>query len=186
MAHSDAIESAALESIAAQVGLRLPGFRPESGLITLHESLQLWLLPTGTLAQAETREVDLSEVAVRSDRWHHQLRDGNHAFGFARSRLEQQTWVLHELFDTPIAASIDLAIGTVDEKVSVGDPLVRLLFAPAFQAYALWILDEGSEESRVVVAHAPTQFDIGRNTVLRSSDLLFQMARMNPIIGLST
>jgi hypothetical protein len=186
MAHCDPIESSALHRIAKQVGDRLSTFRPESGIVTLHESLQLWLLPPGAMNRAETRDADLAEYAVKSNRWHHQLHDGLNVFGFARSTSERnQNWILREIFETPIAASIDDAITTVDKQVCTGDPLVRLVYAPAFQLYALWLVEEG-KNTRVAVAHAPAQFSLPRNEVFNSSVLVRLLRNEEPIVGVSS
>jgi hypothetical protein len=187
MAHADTIDSAAIQSLALQVGQRLADFRPPSSLVTLHESLRLWLLPPGdaTLFQAQTRDVDLAEIAQPSDRWHHQLHDGGEPFGFARSTQKDHRWELHEIFDTPIAASIHTAILTVEEQPSLGDPLVRLVYAPAFQTYTLWLVDAGRANSRVVVAYAPSQFAVTRNLVVESPVLLRELSLLSPIVGLS-
>jgi hypothetical protein len=186
MAHADPFESAALTIVAGQIGRRLATFRPESMSVTVHETFQLWLLPPGSLATPQPP--DLLQIAVRSKRWHHQLHDNNSVFGFARSNQEPNgQWMLHELFDTPIAAEIDEAISVVDQPMVFGDPLIRLVFAPAYQLYALWLIDAPvANTSRAVVASVPSQFSLPRFQVVPSQMLLQSLSIQEPIAGVST
>jgi hypothetical protein len=184
MAHTDSLDSKVLDTVAGQIGERLVVFRPTSVGVTVHESFQLWLLLEPNVAAWAGR--DLLALARKSDRWHHQLHEGGSVFGFARSAQDKDgLWRLHELFETPIAQTIDQAITVVDAQAQTDDSVVRLLFAPAYHLYALWLINEGQPISSVIVADAPSQFDLPRNVRLDSARFLSQIASREPIVGIS-
>jgi hypothetical protein len=185
MAHTDSIDRNALSAIASQVALRLTRFPGDVPALSLHESFQLWIPVGPPLQRAAAMGQDLTGAVEFSGRWHHQLKSGPEAFGFARSGMEPNgNWRLHEMFESPIAAEIDRAIDIADSVDPDRDPLVRLLFAPSHQLYGLWLMD-GSQDSRIIIAHCPDSMNLPRFETLGSTNFLRLLSAVPGVTGLT-
>src|SRR5262245_20890226 len=142
MAHADALPQGVIDNVASQVGAEagkgLGAAVLQSKTMELTESFSLWALGADVVAKTYA---DLAQLARQTGRWHHQIKIDGKAQAFARSMPlgpDAANWSLRELFRSEIAGKIDEAIAWVDTNVT-GDPLVRLLVAPAYQLHAFWL-----------------------------------------------
>src|SRR5205807_839760 len=159
MAHADALPSDVIDNVADQIGAEagksLGAAVLQRKAMELTESFSIWSLG----ADAVTRSnVDLSQLARQTGRWHHQIKIDGKAESFAQSMPlgpDAASWTVRELFESDVAKKIDDAVEWIDHNVH-GDPVVRLLIAPAYHLHAFW-LKEG-DVSHVLVADMPPSF----------------------------
>lgn len=199
MAHSKQMPQDALASIAEQVGERIADVAPEimqvsydggAAPLRLGESFELWLLGADDV-ESSGRWPDLAKLATPTGRTHHQIKLDQRGMGFARSLKSDdgsEDYSVRELFVSQLAGEIDRAIDWIDrhEDELRGDPLVRLLFAPAYQVYAFWLYEQQSGESSVLLVSSPPQFfDLGREQLLDGVEFIMSLRANKPIAGVS-
>lgn len=137
----------------------------------------------------------LEQLATPANQWHHQVRYGGQAQAFARSMSpgdsdpaalaapgSTSTPDVMALFTSPLAERIDQAIDWIDLNVP-GDPLVRLLIAPAFYLHALWLTENGQDQ--VLVVDRPDSMEwLSYQTLYDGADFLNLLAGQTPVQGL--
>lgn len=181
MAHTESLPDAVLDHVARQLAGRLGTLDPSLAEVSvgLAESFPVWLLeqPHG----GET----LDELATRTNQWHHQIRTGDgRAVAFARSTYPSGSGDEDDepgLAMSDIAARLDDTIVWIDRNVP-GDPLVRLLVAPAYHLHAFWLTEP--VRSSVVVSDFPA--DIGEivgGYLYSDRDFLAALRSAAPITG---
>lgn len=131
-------------------------------------------------------DLDISQLARQTGRWHHQIKIDGKAESFARSvplGPDAANWSVRELFQSEVAQKIDEAIDWIDSNVT-GDPLVRLLIVPAYHLHAFW-LKEG-DASRVLVVDMPASFTRPQyNKLYTSKEFLEALTEEQHVIGIS-
>jgi hypothetical protein len=200
MAHSDKVPDKALRDVAAQLGEIIGDVLPQSQLLSamgepsmtpppdLGETFAVYRLdPVGVSKFQETGS-DLLHLAKPTGRWHHQIVVDGRGEAFARStaaKMDQGNASLRGLFVSPLATRIDNAIRWINENVG-GDPLVRLLVAPAYQIHAFWLVYEGQPESKVFIIKAPSRFSgLKRSRLLKSRQFLKTLSTKGHLTGIS-
>jgi hypothetical protein len=98
----------------------------------------------------------LNQIATFTGRWRHQVHASGRAVLAARSVGEPgpDGRVLDEVWSDPTVAAVDDAVAWVDANTT-GDPLVRLLVAPAVDLTALWLLDAAEGGDGLLVVARP-------------------------------
>lgn len=185
MAHADPFPTAALDVVSRQVGSRLAGVVPDDLIqnvpIELAESFAIWMLALDATTRANE---DLSHLARRTGRWHHQVRFGGQARAFAWSMPygpDPTDWSIEQVSFSPIAERIDAAVEWIDQNVP-DDPLVRLLVVPSYYLHAFWLHQD--EWDRVLVIDRPEQYERVPYGVLSApGDFLEALAREPHAVG---
>jgi hypothetical protein len=175
MAHADPFPEEVLNSIAAQIGLRL--ILPSGAeRAELRETFSVWLL--GLESTANWNQ-PIARLAVHTGQWHHQISTDGRANAFARSAPFGPTaadWSISQVAtDSAIAAKIDRAIEWVDKKVSE-DALVRLLIVPSYYLHAFWL--QTPEHGQIVVIDRPDSYTrLNLETLYIESEFLELLAK---------
>lgn len=160
MAHSDPLPDDVLVNIADEISTRLSAptgvmeRRADSGF-SLGEHFAVWMLRLEDLSKITS---DLSERAMQTGYWHHQIRHDQETSLYARTRPlgpNAADWSIEEIGSSEIASHIDQAITWIDDN-SAGDPTVRLLIVPAFYLHAFWLVEQGKSE--VLIVDRPEQY----------------------------
>jgi|HubBroStandDraft_2_1064218.scaffolds.fasta_scaffold741336_1 hypothetical protein len=161
MAHAPPIPADALAYLAQQLADR-PSPRATQILaarqsVGIAESFPVFAL--GLDATSDPSR-PLQDIATPTGMWHHQLRHGPLAHEFARSVVNGPSatdWKISEVVSSDSSEKIDDAIGWIDANVP-GDPVARLLVAPAYYLTAFWLEDPNG--SQIVVADRPEQYSM--------------------------
>jgi hypothetical protein len=161
MAHAPPIPADALAYLAQQLADR-PSPRATQTLaarqsVGIAESCPVFAL--GLDATSDPSR-PLQDIATPTGMWHHQLRHGPLAHEFARSVVNGPSatdWKISEVVSSDSSEKIDDAIGWIDANVP-GDPVARLLVAPAYYLTAFWLEDPNG--SQIVVADRPEQYSM--------------------------
>jgi hypothetical protein len=161
MAHAPPIPADALAYLAQQLADR-PSPRATQTLaarqsVGIAESFPVFAL--GLDATSDPSR-PLQDIATPTGMWHHQLRHGPLAHEFARSVVNGPSatdWKISEVVSSDSSEKIDDAIGWIDANVP-GDPVARLLVAPAYYLTAFWLEDPNG--SQIVVADRPEQYSM--------------------------
>lgn len=186
MAHFDPIPRDVLESIAGKLSERLS---PEAGAaraagigVEIAETLAVWQL--GLDATTKTGQ-DISDLAINTGYWHHQIRHGPTASEFARSTPlgpAPNDWQVEETSTSPLANKVQSGIDWIDQNVH-DDPTVRLLVIPSYYIHALWLTINGS--SRVLIIDKPDQYKLlDYNRLYTSNEFLDILAQESHAKGL--
>ena len=157
MAHADEIPFETVKAIADQVGQRLASVVTQARLAApagpqgadLGETFSVWVLGLDAVTKSDQ---DIGRLAIRTGRWHHQVRYGGRARAFARSLPtgpKPDDWAVTQLFESAVAERVDEAVDWVDQNV-MSDPLVRLLVMPAYHLHAFWLVEKGLSQLLVV------------------------------------
>ena len=197
MPHAASVSEKHLNEIAGQVSGLIHYVVDHEQLfnksIELRETFEVWMLGFDTIGYGAAHNVYLKVLARNLGRYHHQIMFGGIAEAFARSSVsttDPGLPTLEELFVSPLAQKIDQAIEWVDQWVS-GDPLVHLLFIPAYYLHAFWLIDanESSELLIVDVAGAsPTDYEtilsgLQAEKLYTDSIFLQALAKTAPAMG---
>jgi hypothetical protein len=180
MADSTILEPKALAQIAQQVADYLPvGLQRDAGALQLGETFEVWRL------RLPLSDGDDLEAAARSDNeFHHQLYVRAQPVGFVRSRRPapgQGTWEVTEVFESPLAKSVDAAMRRVDQLMPQ-PAITRLLLAPIYQLSALWMVDS---VNNVHIVACPLILDhVDRTKLIPGAELLHALRSEKPIGGL--
>jgi hypothetical protein len=71
-----------------------------------------------------------------------------------------------------------------NEPEGFDDPVVRLLEIPPYHVTALWLYEESSGESRLIVLSAPARQErLKPDAVLSSKEFFDGLAAIGPIVG---
>jgi hypothetical protein len=188
MAHADALPSDVIDAVAAQIGAQagksLGAAVLQSKAMELTESFSIWALGADAVTKSD---VDLSQLAEQTGRWHHQIKLNGRAESFARSMPlgpDAASWMVRELFESEIAKKIDDAIEWIDQNVK-GDPVVRLLIVPAYHLHAFW-LKEGDASKVLIVDMPPGLTRLQYGKLYTSKEFLDALAQEQHIIGISS
>jgi hypothetical protein len=161
MAHAPPIPEDALAYLAQQLAQR-PSARATQTFAARQSVGIAESFPVFALGLDATKDPSrpLRDIATPTGMWHHQLRHGPLAHEFARSVVngpKATDWKISEVVSSDSSAKIDDAISWIDKNVP-GDPVARLLVAPAYYLTAFWL--EYPNESQVVVADRPEQYSM--------------------------
>ena len=200
MAHSDNVPDKALKAVASLIGEVIGDVLQQSHLLSatgessltlaadLGETFAVYRLDPGSVSQFRETGSDLLQLAKPTGRWHHQIVVDGRGEAFARStaaRKDNSSASLRGLFVSPLAARIDNAIRWINDNAG-GDPLVRLLIAPAYQIHAFWLVYEGRPASKVFIVKAPSRFArLKRDRLLKSSEFLKALSTKGHHTGIS-
>jgi hypothetical protein len=181
----------------------------------LGESLTVYVLSLNAIQNALQSPAPLpggagngiEGVALPTGQWHHQVRYGGRAQAFARSvqDLSGNSAVANPvvassadppearnageaevtaLFASTLAERIDQAVDWIDQNVT-GDPLVRLLIAPAYYLHALWLTEDGRDQL-LVVDRPESMAAFQYQTLYDGVAFLRQFSTYPPVQGLPT
>jgi hypothetical protein len=159
----------------------------------LNETFAVYTLGADDIIHGQQTGADLLSLAEPADRYHHQIRVDNQAVGFARTTIatDENGQSLCQLYLSELAPAIDAAIdwldqlATTDQAFADSDPLVRLLFVPAFYVYAFWLIKEQGESSDVLVIKSPVSLqNLPTDRVISSQEFLAAFQHAHPGGGL--
>lgn len=207
MAHTDDIPPNVSDSMAQQIAQRVESIKQAGAVKTLpfdanlplrlRETLDIWTLRSDAVApyNNSTPASDLKDWVRRTFHLHHQLKVGDEVKAYARSMYPEtdlSAASLCQLSGSALAAEIDKAISAIDENLS-GDtwlaehhPVVRLLEIPAYHVDALWLFNEATQESRVLIITAPSRYDqLAHERLLTSQEFLEAFADKQLLEGTS-
>jgi hypothetical protein len=153
MAYTRTLPQEVLTEIARQIGNRQPPPPPHDSdpvqpVQTIAETFEVWSLITGVTKEYEAGNRELASLARPSGVWHHQLRTGENATAFARSKPlgpTPDTWSLRALFWSPLATTIAKAIEWADSNVP-DQVEARLLSVRFQQTEAFWFVTAPDSE----------------------------------------
>lgn len=148
----------------------------------LRESFRIWSVAIDDLVGASR----LTDVAEPTGYWHHQIYLGDVPAHFAHSRPlgGEAGWQVVMVGDEALASKVGTGVAWIDEHVTSGDPLVRLFWLPSYQLTALWIIDEGTDSSRLLVVDAPKEYLFREDRLYRESEFVDRLLRTNPSNGI--
>jgi hypothetical protein len=152
-------------------------------LAELTESFPVYALQTDpTLALHRP----LRDAVSMTGQWHHQIRHGSEAKGFALSQPHgpaTKDWKVNAVFSSDIAHQIDETLAWIDAQgTAIPEGHVNLLIAPSFLAHALWIEAQGVD--LVIVANLPAELDsISTRRVYTAEEFLSLLAATPPPRG---
>jgi len=186
MASSATLPKDVVEQIASQIGERLTGAAQQalsqSKGLTVAEAFPVWTLGLDATASADGQ---LSSLASATGYWHHQIRHGDDAIEYAKSRPlgpSSADWRLEEIVTSPIAKGIDDALKWIEANVR-GDGEVRLLVVPAYFVHALWLLIDASDS--IVIADMPRNgYGLQYNRLYAASEFVKILANSKYVTGL--
>ena len=120
------------------------------------ETFELWFLGrTATLRVNAT----LSQLAHRTGYWYHQINHNGHPQEYAISKAHgpgTRDWEVHAVMSSDLPEEVGKAIRWLDAREIAGDPLVRMLIAPAYHLTAFWL--EAADRNNVLVIACPAWF----------------------------
>lgn len=159
MAHSDALRNEDAHAFSEQLGDWLTpsgvamAAAPEA---ELRESFRIWSVAIDELVGAAR----LTDVAEPTGYWHHQIYLGDLPAHFAHARPlgGEAGWQVVMVGDEALASKVGAGVDWIAAHVTSGDPLVRLFRLPNYHLTALWIIDEGTDSSRILVVDAPREY----------------------------
>lgn len=162
MSHSPRFPKSTLRYLAGQVGERLSAESAaalaKSVKVELAETFEVWFLGRPAILRPNAR---LSELAYRTDYWHHQIRHNGQAKEYALSRTfgpGVRDWEIRAvMMSSELPAEIAEAIAWIDEQEVDGDPLACLLSIPAYHLTAFWL--RGKKEDKIVIVDQPDSFE---------------------------
>lgn len=206
MLRNDAVDNAALNKVADDIGELIDETAP-SALFEfegLNESLQwtsyemtdtfaVWMIDYDEV-MSYRQGSDAFSMPKSIDRWHHQIRQGGTATGYARSAGAQpDAEGLREVVGSELAARIDAAITVLDDlekkdtALAEEDWVVRLLVIPAYQVHAFWLVNEASQTSRVLIIDGPAQLErVARQELISLESLIDLLRAAPPAAGLGS
>lgn len=194
MANPQRLSANLRESIAAQIGERLPqdaALHPaalmaaEAAPLALGASLSVVMLPLDHLRR--TRGA-MARRVVRTGRWHHQICNGESATGFATSVAEYASasapHQVVEVARSPLPEALQASMDWVDANV-VEKARADVLTVPAYHLTGLWLHGRGIDA--VVIASMPARLKgLALNTKIESPDFLHRLAENAPVRGVGT
>ena len=190
MAHTDPIEVAALDALMMRIRDQWASAPDEWMLATRDPArlrfgytFQVWLLSKAGVEEGAEGHLDALQIAKPSGRWHHELWALDSVAGSALSRRGPDGAIELErlYYAVPGAPAIAPAIAKLKDTELEGDPLLRLLYAPAWEVYALWIIEK--YRSLALCAYTPPWCGIGGAEVVESQAFLQDLAKQDAIPG---
>ena len=203
MAHRDKVPPGVETAVANQIsdfistGAQKEFLLAESAPVNFGETFSVWKFKPRAIAQLRegARMGELKDWVVRKSQWHHQVKFEGEGKAFARSMYPEanpaQVKLCH-LNVSEFAKSLNAAIHSIDDNsfhdpwLDGRDPLVRLLEIPPYHIDALWLLDERTQESRVLILDAPKRYTrLVRDRLLSSQEFLQALVEAEPLTGVS-
>jgi hypothetical protein len=186
MAYTDTLPNDVIDHVASEIGIKAGQFLVETihaeQTLELSESFPVWTLGADAVTKPD---MDLSQLAGQTGRWHHQIKIDGKPEVFARSMPlgpNAADWSVREVFTSQIAKKLDEAIDWVDRNVQ-GDPLVRLVIAPAWHLHTLWLVEDG--KSHILVVDMPSSYTkLQYGNLYTSKEFLEALAQEQHIIGI--
>jgi hypothetical protein len=161
MAQVEQLPPDVLAAVAEQIGARLTEQArtaiSRGAAMEIAESFPVYMLP---LEATTVSGLDISDLAVPTGLWHHQVRQGQAVRQFARSMPtgpRAADWRVEEFVASPIAKSIDDAAHWLDNHV-VSHAQVRLLIVPAYQIHAFWLFEP--DDNKILVVDRPPIYGV--------------------------
>jgi hypothetical protein len=203
MAHTDTVPPGVQTAIASQIsdlistGAERAFLVPDSVPVNFGETFTVWKFKPRAIAKLkEGAEMgDLKDSVVRKPQWHHQVKFGGEGKAFARSmypEADPSDVKLCHLNVSEFAEDLNAAIYSIDDNalhdpwLDNRDPVARLLEIPSYHVDVLWLLDEHTQESRVLVLDAPRRcVRLVRDRLLSSKEFLQALVEAEPLAGVS-
>ena len=159
----------------------------------LGETFALWALGADDIMANLDAGRDLLACARSLGRYHHQLKLNQQAVAFSRARaLADADFEVRQLYISPLAGQIDKAIKWLDQYgqqhqgYAATYSLVRLLYVPANQVHAFWLIDQQAGKSQVLIIDAPNFLEALRPlTLLSTADFLAAFRGKHQLGGLN-
>ncbi|TPI27754.1 hypothetical protein FJW07_31275 [Mesorhizobium sp. B3-1-9] len=193
MVHTTQLPAKLRQEVASQISERLVPPAPGASV----PKAEQWVLNFGTDAKTSPMKLCLaesfpiwslgldaiqahrsgSETALFTGYWHHQIKYGDTAIRYARSRSDHAMakMTVTELGGETTANKIDQVITWIDSNVS-SDAEARLLLVPSFGIVAFWL--SAPPDNDIVVADRPAYY---------AGDILLQhMYDFDNFVGLLT
>jgi hypothetical protein len=134
---------------------------PSGGLKELAAELPEWLavsdlpvdgvsLASVALAVWDVKPGSGLGAALQSSDWHHQLQKNSRPLAYARSRIINGSARVIEVTESPLAAELDTALGSLKSGAS-GDMIARILRSERHHTTVLWIHHSQACEELVVL-----------------------------------
>jgi hypothetical protein len=160
MSHAHKFPQSTLQHLARCVGEEISAKSADALAnkvkIVLAEIFQIWFLERTAILRPNAR---ISELAHRTDYWHHQIKHNGEAKEYALSRTfgpGVRDWEIRAIMSSALAGEIDKAIHWIDKQEVKGDPLACLLSIPAYHMTAFWL--RGKKEDKIVIVDQPKSF----------------------------
>ena len=132
-------------------------------VITLHETVDIWLLPANMITQPTN---SIRELAKPTGQYHHQLKASSIPIAYGRTHAlgaDSADWSVDSICNSAdIAQQFELAIDEIDNMELSDDLQARLLSVPAYHLQAFWLIDstapEDDSRQLIVVIEAPSEY----------------------------
>lgn len=132
-------------------------------VITLHETVDIWLLPANMITQPTD---SIRELAKPTGQYHHQLKASSVPIAYGRTRAlgtDPADWSVEGVFhSTDFAQQFELTINEIDNAGLSDNLQARLLSVPAYHLHAFWLIDstapEDDSRQLIVVIEAPSEY----------------------------
>ena len=186
MAYRDTLPNDVIDHVASEIDMKARRVFRETiysqQTLELTESFGVWTLGVDAVTKPN---IDLAQLARQTGQWQHQIKIDGKPEVFARSMPlgpNSADWSVRALSKSHIAERIDEAIAWVDSNVQ-SDPLVRLLFVPAWHLHALWLVED--EKSHILVVDMPWSFTkLQYGKLYIAKEFLETLAQEQHIIGI--
>jgi hypothetical protein len=143
MAQADPFPKDALQEIAADIPDWLEASELTSAGVRIASTpLSLWEVRSGS---------SLDEAATDSGEWHHQLRNAEGAFAFARSRSLGGHAEIVELAESPLAKTIDTILLDHLRDSAEDQTILRLLYSAKHHTTCLWLHKQDAADEVIVL-----------------------------------
>jgi len=183
-------------SVTDAVDFGLDAEPDASSPLTLGETLTVWKLKDAAFAAIADSTIsgDVNDWVEPTSFLYHQLKWHSEPQGFARSSVTNagatttsaQKIALCQISTSPIASRLHQQFTKIDSNELEGfdDPVVRLLEIPPYHVTALWLYEESSGQSRLIVISAPAgQEQLKPDAVLTSKEFFDGLTSSGPIVG---
>ena len=142
MAQADPFPKNALQEIISDMADWLEATELTSvGVRIASTPLSIWDIRSGA---------SLNEAATDSGEWHHQLRNTEGAFAFARSRVLDDHAEIIELAESPLATTIESTLGSLRDAAE-DSTILRLLRSARHHTICLWLHKKDAADEVIVL-----------------------------------
>jgi len=189
MAHTKALDNAAMEQVRAHLGAFLnthpnPAFA--EGPTFIQESFEIFELPASAISAAAMNPRGTAEFLRRTGRWHHQITQKGVAVGIAHSGAAHTFhggWTIHSVFASQLAARVARAIEKIDRDRPDEDLEAIYVTIPAYKIVCFLLRGYSSEEV-FVVSSASTAQGAEEGKFYPARDFLNSLLQRQQIRGL--